>query len=54
MKLGGSPSLQEPFPSKPKGMHMRTYLRLRARAEGAEATCNALTMLWIDRLNRAS
>jgi hypothetical protein len=35
MRLGGSADLQEPFPSKPKGMHRRTFQRLRARAEAA-------------------
>ena len=28
MKLGGSGSMAEPFPGKPKGMHRRTYQRL--------------------------
>jgi hypothetical protein len=37
MRLGGGPSLFDPFPDKPKGMHWRTYLRLRARAQAAEA-----------------
>ena len=35
MRLGGSADLLEPFPGKPKGMHKRTFLRLRARAEAA-------------------
>jgi hypothetical protein len=35
-KLGGSPSLLEDFPEKPKGMHWRTYYRLRQKAHDAE------------------
>ena len=37
MKLGGSPSLLEDFPAKPKGMHWSTYNRLRLRAEENES-----------------
>ena len=37
MRLGGSADVSEPFPEKPRGMHRRTYLRLRERAEAAEA-----------------
>jgi hypothetical protein len=33
-KLGGSANMLEPLPWKPKGMHWRTYWRLRAQAEG--------------------
>jgi len=32
MKLGGSGNLQEPFPLKPKGMHLATYERLESEA----------------------
>lgn len=51
MKLGGSANLCESFPEKPKRMHWRTYLKLRARAEAAEAHSNVLTMHWLNRLD---
>ena len=35
-RLGGSSSLAEPFPGKPKGMHWRTYGRLCVQASEAE------------------
>lgn len=34
-RLGGSGNMYEAFPPKPKGMHWRTYWRLRVEAEGA-------------------
>jgi hypothetical protein len=51
-QLGGSPSLLSPFPDKPKGMHWRTYRRLRERAQAAQDFSNALTMRWLERLKR--
>jgi len=36
VKLGGSPGLADPFPDKPKGMHWRTYYRMRQLADEAE------------------
>jgi hypothetical protein len=36
MRLGGSANLAEPLPGKPKGMHWRTYRRLRLQAAAHE------------------
>jgi hypothetical protein len=48
-RLGGSPSTFDEFPEKPKRMHWRTYDRLSARAERAEAACMDLTKRWLSR-----
>jgi len=39
VKLGGSPSLAEAFPEKPKGMHWRTYNKLCVKAGEAQDRC---------------
>jgi hypothetical protein len=44
LKLGGSPSLADPFPEKPNGMHWRTYSRLYIRAAGREQAFLADTL----------
>lgn len=45
LRLGGGPSVCDPIPWKPKGMHWRTYERLTARIRRASfevtAGCNA-------------
>ena len=53
MRLGGTVNLFEPFREKPKRMHWRTYLRLRARAEAAEHHSNELAIQWLNRLKRS-
>jgi hypothetical protein len=42
MRLGGSDDPLEPLPQKPRGMHWRTYERLRAQADAADAEADAL------------
>ena len=37
MRLGGSGDMAQPFPWKPKGMHWRTYWRLREEERQAYA-----------------
>jgi len=46
-RLGGSASLFGGFPDKPRGMHWRTYERLRTRAEAAEEFSTALLMQYL-------
>ena len=43
-KLNGEPGLAYPFPDRPKGMHWRTYLRLREADWAASARLDALLM----------
>jgi hypothetical protein len=42
MRLGGSNDPLEPFPQKPRGMHWRTYLRVRDQAHAALADADYL------------
>jgi hypothetical protein len=37
LRLNGIASLAQPFPERPRGMHQKTYARLRSRAEQLEA-----------------
>jgi len=48
-RLGGSASLFEPFPEKPKGMHWRTYERLRRRALAGEVVWDAAGWAWLEK-----
>lgn len=44
MTLGGLSATLTPFPSKPKGMHWRTYERRRAELQAAERSVNEWLM----------
>jgi hypothetical protein len=48
LKLGGSPSLADPFPEKPNGMHLRTYQRLYAQAKVREGAAIASAASWLN------
>jgi hypothetical protein len=52
MRLGGSGSLMELFPEKPKGMHWRTYWRLEHEAYAAERRSFVLMANWLDQCRR--
>lgn len=56
VRLGGSASLIEPLPSKPKGMHWRTYDRLCRRAVEADEESMLGLQAWLEwadkRINR--
>jgi hypothetical protein len=54
LKLGGSPSLTDPFPDKPKGMHWRTYLRSYVKASLSEGALMASIARWLDRVEQTS
>ena len=50
-RLGGSVSMFEDFPDKPKGMHWRTDDRLRGRYDMAEARSMAGLEHFLNRLD---
>jgi hypothetical protein len=49
-RLGGSGSMEGPFPPKPKGMHWKTYDAIYRRAERLEGRVNAMEEAWLGQL----
>jgi hypothetical protein len=52
MRLGGAPNITRPFPDKPKGMHWRTYDRLRRVHDQAYARLQKGQAKSVERLER--
>lgn len=48
--MDGSPSMMEPFPEKPKGMHHDTYMKLSWEHDEAEMEHLAGMRAWLDKL----
>ena len=43
-RLGGSLCIDDPFPAKPKGMHWKTYARIRINGEAYENRVHGISM----------
>jgi hypothetical protein len=52
MRLGGEPGIASQFPDPPKGMHQRTYERLRSAVWSAEIAAEEELAIFLERLKR--
>lgn len=50
-RLGGSLCIDDPFPTKPKGMHWKTYAKLRINGEAHENRVHGLSMEYLTGLS---
>ncbi len=53
-RLGGSASLMDPFPPKPKGMHWHTYSQLFLKAQRAEEAGMTAELAQLERMSARS
>jgi hypothetical protein len=51
-KLGGPIGIAFPFPFKPKGMHWRTYERMKAKCQRYEMRSFAGLSAWLERFKK--
>jgi hypothetical protein len=51
-RLGGSTNMMEPFPERPKGMHLKTYMRMCWEHHEAERQQLAGMREWLDTLEK--
>ena len=51
-QLGGSANMMEPFPEKPKGMHLKAYMRPFREYHDAEMEHLAGMREWLNKLER--
>jgi len=51
-RLGGSANMMEPFPEKPKGMHLNTYMRMFWEHHEAEREQLAGMREWLDKFEK--
>ena len=49
-RLGGSLCIDDPFPTKPKRMHWRTYRRIKIKGYGIETRVNQLSAVFLEHL----
>lgn len=52
MRLGGKLGIASLFPDRPKGMHKRTYKRLKSKILDAEMLANERLAIFVERLQR--
>jgi hypothetical protein len=53
MRLGGEPGTAAPFPDRPKGMHYKTYERLKSAALSAEILAEEQLIILLARMQRS-